>query len=215
MARERNPKAQQMRARIAAAAARMMAEDGIDDFALAKRKAARMLGAADTHSMPGNEEIEQALRTYQTLYQGDEQQERTTALRATALHIMQELDAYRPYLTGAVLTGTAGRYAEIDLLVFTDDSKGIELFLINRGISAETRERRYFCGDEARSAPMLRFEWHGTIISLAVLQRNDERSVLKTTSGGRALERANIPAVSALLATPAAPDCTLYKAAEV
>jgi hypothetical protein len=39
-----------MRARIAAAAARLMAEDGIDDFALAKRKAARQLGALDTQS---------------------------------------------------------------------------------------------------------------------------------------------------------------------
>ncbi len=34
-----------MRARIAATAARIMAEDGIEDFALAKRKAARRLGA--------------------------------------------------------------------------------------------------------------------------------------------------------------------------
>ena len=47
MARDRNPKAQQMRSRIAAAAARIMAEDGIDDFALAKRKAARTLGESD------------------------------------------------------------------------------------------------------------------------------------------------------------------------
>src|SRR2546426_228906 len=56
-----------MRARIAAAAARLMAEDGIDDFALAKRKAARQLGAADTQSLPRNDEIEAELRAYRAL----------------------------------------------------------------------------------------------------------------------------------------------------
>ena len=61
-----------MRARIAAAAARIMAEDGIDDFALAKRKAARSLGAAETEALPGNDEIEAELRAYRALYQAEE-----------------------------------------------------------------------------------------------------------------------------------------------
>ena len=57
-----------MRARIAAAAARIMAEDGIDDFALAKRKAARQLGAPETEALPRNDEIEDELRAYRALY---------------------------------------------------------------------------------------------------------------------------------------------------
>ena len=61
-----------MRARIAAAAARLMAEDGIDDFALAKRKAARQLGASDTESLPRNDQIEAELHAYRALYQADE-----------------------------------------------------------------------------------------------------------------------------------------------
>src|SRR5438270_11760680 len=60
-----------MRARIAAAAARLMAEDGIDDFALAKRKAARQLGAFDTQSLPRNDEMEAELRAYRALYQAE------------------------------------------------------------------------------------------------------------------------------------------------
>src|ERR1051326_3811278 len=86
------------RARIAAAAARIMAEDGIDDFALAKRKAARGLGAVDAHSLPGNDEIEEALRQYRALFQGTEQGERIAALRRIALDAMQELERFRPYL---------------------------------------------------------------------------------------------------------------------
>src|SRR6185295_10768996 len=100
------------RARIAAAAARLMAEDGMDDYALAKRKAARQLGAESTHALPDNEEIEAALRTYQALYQGDEQRQRIHMLRDHALRAMQALEAFRPYLYGPVLAGTAGRYGD-------------------------------------------------------------------------------------------------------
>lgn len=204
MAREKSPKAQQMRARIAAAAARMMAEDGIDDFALAKRKAARMLGATDTHSLPGNDEVETELRRYQSLYQGDEQRSRLLELRRAALAIMRELRVFRPYLAGPVLSGTAGRYAEIDLQLFTDDAKGVELFFVNRDLLYEAREHRYYCGDEPRAAPVLKSNWQGVTVNIAVFSAKDERSVLKSSLNGRAVERANEQAVACLLEDKAA-----------
>ena len=51
-----------LRREVAAAAARMMAEDGISDFGFAKRKAARQLGASDADALPTNAEIEAELR---------------------------------------------------------------------------------------------------------------------------------------------------------
>ena len=74
-----------VRARIAAAAARIMAEDGVDDYALAKRKAARQLGAAAGEGLPANEEIEAELRAYRALYQEDEHPEQLAELRRGAL----------------------------------------------------------------------------------------------------------------------------------
>ena len=177
----------------------MMAQDGIDDFALAKRKAARMLGAGDTHSLPGNDEVEAELRRYQSLYQGDEQRERLIHLRNAALGIMRALRAFKPYLTGAVLAGTAGRYAEIDLQVFTDDTKGVELFFVNRDVAYEVREHRYYSGDEPRAAPVLVSHWEGVTVNIAVLAAKDERTVLKSSLNGRAVERANEQAVAGLL----------------
>ena len=100
-----------MRTRIAAAAARLMAEDGIDNFALAKRKAARQLGAADTESLPTNDEVESALRDYRALYQAEEHPERIAELRRVALDAMRALERFSPYLTGPVLKGIAGPYA--------------------------------------------------------------------------------------------------------
>src|ERR1051325_1113326 len=91
---------QGLRARIAATAARIMAEDGIDDFALAKRKAARQLGALGGPAVPGNEEIEDELRAYRAIYQADEQGERTEELLRIALEVMRELERFNPYLTG-------------------------------------------------------------------------------------------------------------------
>ena len=203
MPRDGNRRQSQMRARIAAAAARLMAEDGIDDFALAKRKAARQLGAADTQSLPANDEIEAELRAYQSLYQGEEQRERIHELRTVALEAMRSLADFKPYLAGPVLKGTAGRYADIDLQLFTDDLKAVELFLLNRNFVYAVSEQRHYCGDEPRAVPVLRLDWDGVPVNLAVYAAKDERAALKASAAGRPIERASPGAVSALLAADA------------
>src|SRR2546428_13454811 len=106
-----------MRARIAAAAARLMAEDGIDDFALAKRKAARQLGASATQSLPRNDEIEAELRAYRALYQAEEHPRLIDDLRRIALDALRALQQVSPYLTAPVLKAMASRYADIVLHV--------------------------------------------------------------------------------------------------
>ena len=199
MARENNRKQSQMRARIAAAAARLMAEDGIDDFALAKRKAARQLGASDTQSLPANDEVETELKAYQALYQGEEQRARIRELRAVALDAMRSLVVFNPYLAGAVLKGTAGRYADIDLQLFTDDQKAVEMFLVNQSLAYTVSEQRHYCGDEPRAVPVLTVEWRGVPLNLAVYASKDERSSLKATLSGRPIERASLSTVSALV----------------
>jgi len=203
MTKDAKHKLQHMRMRIAAAAARIMAEDGIEDFALAKRKAARQLGAEDTQALPKNEEIEFELRTYQSLYQGDEQRERIRLLRKSALQLMRLLEPFRPYLSGPVLKGTAGRYSEIDLQLFTDDSKAVELFLINRAIPYEVTQQRHFAGDRELAISVLKLDWEGIPVSMAVCSANDERGTLKASLAGRPIERAGIPAVVLLLASDA------------
>jgi hypothetical protein len=67
------PSQQRLRREIAALAARLIAEDGINDYGLAKRKAARQLGAINADELPNNAEIEAEVRTYQAVFQDDEQ----------------------------------------------------------------------------------------------------------------------------------------------
>jgi hypothetical protein len=189
-----------MRARIAAAAARIMAEDGIDDFALAKRKAARQLGAGNTQALPGNDEIETELEAYRELYQADEHPLRVAELRKVALEVMRALERFTPYLTGPVLKGSAGPYAEIELQLFPESTKEVEIFLLERNIAFTTHEGRRYSGDRARSVSVFSLTWQGTPVKLSVFDPRDERVALKTSAAGKVTERAGIAEVGALLA---------------
>lgn len=195
----RNARQNGMRTRIAAAAARIMAEDGVDDFSLAKRKAARQLGAADTESLPGNDEIEAELHAYRALYQADEHPERLQALRARALDAMRLLARFHPYLCGPVLAGTAGPFATIDLQLFPESSKDVEIFLLDRDIAYESAEVRRYSGERARAVGVLRIDWEDVTLNVSVYDPRDERVALKTAVAGRVIERAGIAEVEALV----------------
>ena len=188
-----------MRARIAATAARIMAEDGIDDFALAKRKAARQPGAAETEALPANDEVEAELRAYRALYQPEEHPLRISELRRIALDAMRALENFHPYLTGPVLKGTAGRYAEIELQLFPESAKEVEIFLLERRIAYATHEGRRFSGDRAHAMGVLSLAWQGAPLKLSVFDPRDERLALKTSQAGRVMDRAGVAEVEALL----------------
>lgn len=190
----------QMRERIAHLAARLMAVDGIDDYALAKRKAARQAGAPDTRNLPNNDEVEHALRAYQQLYQADEQRDRLRHLRQRARDMMELLARFDPYLSGAVLSGSAGKYSDIDLLLFTDSMKDVELFLMDRRIAYRSGERRIHIGEELRRVPNFSVSTEDADFDITVFAPRDLRSQIRNTPEGRPLERVRIDWLDATLA---------------
>ncbi|HEY7656990.1 MAG TPA: hypothetical protein VH881_09005 [Burkholderiales bacterium] len=187
------------RSRIAYLAARLMAEDGIEDYALAKRKAARQAGMPDTRELPANEEIDEALRTYQQIYHPEEHHARLRALRETAARAMRELARFNPHLTGSVLNGNAGKYADINLQLFTDNEKAVELYLIDRGIPYRTAQIRLYSAEGMRTVPVYTVSDDGTDIELTVLSVIDQRGPLRASPDGRSIERAKLSAVEQLL----------------
>ena len=187
------PAGDPQRSRIASIAARLMAEDGIDSFSTAKRKAALSLGLPENARLPDDTEVEAELRLYQRLFQDEEQTKRIAYLRQKALDFMAIVQSFNPYLTGSVLDGTAGRYAEIDLQLFTDSAKDVEIFLLNRQIDYEHSTPR-----SDRAEAVLTVHDDDTDINLIVYPSNDERVSFKTRDG-KTRPRARIAAVQKLL----------------
>ena len=184
-----------IRAQIAQTAARLMAEDGVSDFALAKRKALRQLGLPDSHPLPGNADIEAALKTYQSIYLADEQPEQLRILREEAVKLMHLLAPFRPYLTGSVLDGTAGRYSDIDLLLYADSAKEVEIFLLNHSIEFAHETPR-----NERAEAVFVVENDNATAHLIVYRPEEER-VSPKSRDGRTRDRARLEAVEALLTT--------------
>ena len=189
----------QLRDSIAHIAARLMAEDGIEDYAQAKRKAARQVGAPDTRQMPNNDEIDAQLRLYRELYQNGHSTQ-LRELRQLALAIMHELAAFNPHLIGSVLRGSAGRYADIQLQLFSDNPKSVEHYLLGHDIRFRSAETRLYAGDMPLTAPVLIFNRDGYDVHLTLLSPRDLRLPLKVSVAGKPIERAKSDAVVALIA---------------
>jgi len=183
-----------LRRAIATAAARLMAEEGIGDYGTAKRKAARSLGASEGEALPTNEEIETELRAWQSLFQEDEQRERVHDLRATGLEVMQLLAEFHPYLTGGALDGTAGRYSAVEIDLYADSSKDVEIALLSHGISYDTMDNRRV-GLDAQ----LRLDWNDFPVLISVYPPVAERQQPKNPHGGRGRHRIRAEAVLELL----------------
>ncbi len=184
-----------MREQLAHLSAKLIAESGMTDFAQAKRKAARQLGAMDTQHLPSNSEVEAALRSYRALYQQESHADILQQLRSEALLCMQLLSDYHPYLTGSVLSGSAGINSDINLMLFSDDAKSVLLFLLKNKLDFEDGEWRLKLNGHEETVPSYTLTAEsGTLIHLVVLPENARHS------GSRhPLTHADIAAVAKLL----------------
>lgn len=209
---------QRVRDEIAAAAARLIAEDGLD-YATAKRKAAKqVVGDARLGGewLPDNDLIQEEIREYQALFQSDSQPGLLRSLREIALDWMQRLEPFAPYLTGAVLNGTAGPHSDIHLQMFCDNPKDVSIYLLNANIQYDVSETRHFAG--RGDVETLSFLWRDARsalpvgIHLALYDANDLRGAVRADGRGRQA-RANARAVAALLDTAGAEAETALHAA--
>ncbi len=185
-----------MREQLAHQTARLMAEEGITDFAFAKRKAARQLGAADTQHLPSNEEVEDALSRHRALFQSTTNPHILRQLRTDALAAMRLFSSFHPYLIGSVLSGTANENSDINLMLFSDDAKAVLLFLLKQGIEFEDGEWRIRLNGHDELVPSYTLtSTSGSLIHLIVMPENAHHSGSRHPAA-----HADIGAVEALLA---------------
>jgi hypothetical protein len=185
---------------IAAAAARLVVEEGME-YGPAKRRAVKLLGLGGRTALPDNDTVEDAVREYIDIFCADTQPVELAALRRLAVTWMERLADFRPYLGGAVWHGTATRLSDIYIQLFCDDPKSAEIALIEHRVDYVPRTVTGFNGEsvEALSISSMSPDLGEPIgVHLLIYDHDDLRGALRPDSKGRS-PRGNLAAVRALL----------------
>lgn len=193
--------ASQLTAEIAAAAARLVVDEGME-YGPAKRRAARDLArrAVRAPELPSNEDVEDEVRQHIALFYADTQPAELAALRQIAMQWMERLQVFRPHVTGAVWRGTATRLSSIHLDLYCDDAKQAEIELLNQHIAYDVRSRP---GPRGQDVDVLTLStWSEALneevsLHLSILDLDDLRGALKPNARGQSL-RGNLVALQAL-----------------
>jgi hypothetical protein len=200
MHRRPNPRAELMRLAVAEEAARIMREQGVDDFLLAKRKAAERLGVTDASILPRNTEIEAARVAHQRLFAADRHETDLAGLRRAALEAMKLMSDFQPRLVGPVLAGTAAAHSEINLHLFSETPEAVSILLEERGVPHEVVERRLrYERDRTVSYPAVRFVAGRQMVDAVVFPVDGIRQSPASPVDGKPMRRASAAEVEGLL----------------
>jgi hypothetical protein len=201
MAKRLGVRGEHLRHALAQEAARVMAEHGIRDFLVAKRKAAERFGVTDGAVLPKNTEIEMALIEYQRLFGRDTHTESLHAQRSAALQAMRRLSGFAPRLVGSVLSGTATQHSEVQLHLFAERPEAVTIWMLDQGIRHEVTARRVKMNAErVLEYPGVRFEVDDQAIEATVFPTDGIRQAPASPVDGRPMRRADAADVEALLA---------------
>ena len=185
---------------LAQEAARIIVEQGIQDFRVAKQKAALRLGLKDRGSLPGNGEIEAAVAEHLQLFGRESHGDLLQTLRCAALSAMEILSAFNPRLVGPVLNGTAAANSSVNLHVFTDTPELVALTLDDCRMAYSTYERRLKSRrDRAESYAGYRFHYGDARIEATVFPVDGMRQAPISPVDGKPMKRADRDAVQRLI----------------
>lgn len=188
------------RLEIAQLAAKYVAEDGINDYLAAKKKAALQLGLHPDKNMPTNLEVERALIDYQTLFQSTQQPERLYGLRNKALNAMHLLKQFQPRLVGPVLTGTATEHSDIVLHLVSDQPELIGFHLDANAIPYRPCEKTIRTGKaEKKDYPAYQFIADNTRIVLVIFPEKEKHNLPLSAISGKPMQRASISQLEKLI----------------
>jgi hypothetical protein len=215
----RRQRTTELRQQMAREAARLMYEEGVDQYFNAKRLAAkRILGRGGEKKMryrpqdlPSNGEIQNALRQFIQFVEGEFSQQRLFAMRVIALETMNALEAFHPRLIGSVSTGHVRRGSDIDIHVFTDDVEEIEDFMHQRGWRFKKRQVTIRVGGEYKEYLHIHC---GQVfpIELTVYPYYDMRVTQRSSTDGKPIMRVKSSALEKLIAEEHSEEWMLYLA---
>lgn len=188
-------------ARLVYEAARILCEEQLLDYRLAKRKAAQRLGIGERAAMPSNAELQAAVLDYQRLFGGEAYLAHLRRLRQTAAQAMRLLRDYEPRLVGAVASGAAHAAHRVQLHVFCDCPERLDIDLMDRGIPFTAGERRYRYPDGGHEdIPTVSFMAGDIGVDVAIFSERGRRQAPLSPADGLVMKRLDLPAVEALSA---------------
>jgi hypothetical protein len=187
---------------IAAEAARLVADHGLD-YGSAKKKAAESISGVSKlprDAMPDNHQIDDALLEHLTLFDADHAN-RVHRMRTVAIAIMQRLSDFDPMLTGSVWKGIVAEHVPIHIQVFSDNGKEVQFVLLNLHIDYDSIETKHFRTGATIEA--LTFHWKNEPIMISLYAFDDLRGAIKEKIAGGNLAgrpvRGNLQAATQLL----------------
>jgi hypothetical protein len=189
-----------LKSEISSVAARLVVEEGLE-YGPAKHRAIKQLGLPSRTPLPNNDEIEDAVVDYISVFCQDTQPGELLALRQLAVVWMERMAEYSPHLGGSVWHGTATRLSDIYIQLFCDDCKSAEISLIDHRVKYVPRTVTGFHGESVEALSVHAFctglqEEVG--VHLLVYDRDDVRGALRLDAKGRK-PRGDVLAVKRLL----------------
>lgn len=195
----RSSSSRQMRLRVAHEAARLMAEHGINDFYMAKTKAAARLGVVDKGALPNNREIEAALHEASRLFHGDQHDLRLSRMRECAISIMQSLEQFSPRAVGAVVSGAMSATSPLELHMFSEPAELVAMALLEAAPDmVATQSTLRFDRDRVEVFPAYQFEADELIVDVTVFGLDGQRQAPLSPVTGRPMQRLRAAALSTL-----------------
>jgi hypothetical protein len=180
----------------------LIADEGAASIAEAIQKAAKKIGFSARGSLPDERQVRAALISHQALFQSDSQPLECKALREIAVAVMHSLTRFSPWLTGAVLDGTANGLSKIELEVILNDCKQLEMFLLNAKIPFETRANTGQSRGKSASDDNVIYEiWVNDACVWVTAFANQNARLNRQARTKHDRKRAQIDEVKALLAT--------------
>src|SRR5437762_5868006 len=190
-----------LRQAIALEAARLMYERTESEYYTAKRKAAKRVCRQQVkpEDLPSNAEIREQIQLFARLHEGAKRTQHLREMRLEALRLMRILRAFRPRLIGSVMTGHVRKGSDIDIHVFTDSLGLVTDLLEGEGYQYDVERKQVVKHNESRLFTHIhifdRFNFE-----LTVYAEDKAHYVFKSSITGKAIERASIAELEALIA---------------
>jgi hypothetical protein len=192
---------ERIRRQIAFLAAQMMYHRTESEYFTAKRKAAKQLGVEYRYrpgDLPSNKEIRDQIQAMARIHEGPKRLEHLRDMRLDALRLMRKLAGFRPRVIGSVRTGHVRKGSDIDIHIFCDSLALVTDTLDELGLQYDVEHKRIVkYGDERTFTHIHIYDNHN--YELTLYPEDKAHYVFKSSITGKAIERASIAELEALL----------------